>query len=207
MNFNNKRRLWTFGFKRLFDIIFSVLALVLTSPLIVMACVSVCVTSGWPVIIAQDRVGRGGRVFRIYKIRTMTKNAHLTKHLVYKLHPRDTESKIVNDPRITSLGKFLRRSSIDELPQFVNVIVGHMALVGPRPQEADTLSAMPKYFNYLKYFRPGMTGLAQIYGRGKLSHAYTDWLNGWYVKIWRPKLDLIILIKTIFVVLKQNGAS
>lgn len=207
MTFNNKKSCVTFAFKRTFDIILSIPLLIISIPFVIIACLSVYITSGWPVIIFQERVGRDGKLFQIYKIRTMTKNAQLIKHLVYRPRARENQGKLADDPRVTKVGKFLRRSSIDELAQLINVILGNMSLVGPRPQEADTLKAMPGYYNYLKYFRPGITGLAQIYGRGILSYRLTDCLNGWYVRIWRPKLDIVILLKTIIVVFQQKGAS
>lgn len=206
MRLLNKDRRTALKTKRLFDILLASTFIIIFLPLILLACTIILITSGWPVIISLERIGLKGRPFRVYKIRTMINGAQHLKGAVYRERQRSCEGKLPNDPRIIPLGKILRCSSIDELPQLWNVIKGNMSLVGPRPQEVADANTMPKYYSYINEFSPGMTGLAQVYGRGKLSYAKQDWLNGWYAKIWNLKLDLVILVKTFIAVLKRDGA-
>ena len=146
--------------KRLTDIIFSLLALVLLAPVLLLAALAVVWGSGLPVLFTQTRVGLGGREFGMFKFRSMVKNAASTG-------PYFTQ---VNDTRITRVGQFIRRNSIDELPQIINVLLGDMSLVGPRPDvPAQQSLYTPEDWKLRCSLRPGMTGLAQVKGRSAVS--------------------------------------
>lgn len=146
--------------KRALDIILSLLALIILSPLLLPVCVAVVLDSGFPVFFRQGRVGRGGREFGMLKFRSMRRNAAATG-------PYFTEA---NDVRITRVGRFIRRTSIDELPQIFNVLTGDMSLVGPRPDvPAQQALYSPADWQLRCSVRPGITGLAQVMGRSEMS--------------------------------------
>ena len=194
--------------KRIFDIIVSFILLVLLLPLFLIIAFLIKLDSPGPVFFVQKRMGRKGRIFNFYKFRTMVKDAEKLKPLL-----RDKNEakggvifKIRDDPRITRVGKVLRRYSLDELPQLINVLKGDMSLVGPRPfviEESQKIEY--KFFSRLN-IRPGITGMAQVRGRSDLSfHKWVKW-DLWYVNNWSFLLDLRILWWTISVVLRRKGA-
>lgn len=182
--------------RRLVDIIVSSLSLIALSPFFLIIGVLIKMDSEGKVFFRQERVGKGGKVFRIYKFRTMMKEAE-KKGSGYFIE-RD-------DPRITRVGRFLRRISLDELPQLINVLKGEMTLIGPRPTlkyQVDLYSPRQRKRLLVK---PGLTGWAQIHGRNELSWPERIEMDIWYVENWSWQLDLGILLKTFWVLLKREG--
>lgn len=183
-------------FKRLFDIIISLIGLIITSPILLITAIAIKLESTGPVIFKQDRLGLKGEVFKIYKFRSMCVDAE--KGGVYE---------IKGDPRVTKMGKFIRKTSIDELPQFVNILKGEMSLIGPRP--ALTYHPWP-YNEYTKEqkrmfdVRPGVTGWAQVNGRKEVEWPKRIELNVEYVDKMSFCFDLMIFLKTIFKVLRMQ---
>ena len=174
--------------KRVADIFSSLLALALLAPLLLLAALAVAVDSGWPVLFKQTRVGRGGHEFGMYKFRSMVKNAAAAG-------PYFTQT---NDARITRVGKFIRRTSIDELPQIFNVLLGHMSLVGPRPDVPVQKSLYaPQDWAARCSVRPGITGLAQALIRSEGTHEDRLALDLRYVKEANLWLDLKIIWWTL----------
>jgi lipopolysaccharide/colanic/teichoic acid biosynthesis glycosyltransferase len=160
-----------------------------------------------PVLFSQTRVGRKGRHFRVWKFRTMVTNA---EELLAELHrEQGYESglfKMENDPRITAPGRWLRRFSLDELPQLFNVLRGDMSLVGPRPPLAHEVAQYDDDMNRRLHVRPGMTGLWQVSGRSELSWSEAIRLDLYYVDNWSMVQDLVILTRTLGAVLGARGA-
>lgn len=193
--------------KRVVDIILSSAALVAVAPLMATLAVAIKLESEGPVFYVSNRIGKRGRVFPCFKFRTMVNNAERMKKDLAAMNERDgILFKINNDPRITRLGRFLRKYSLDELPQFLNVLRGEMSIVGPRPPIA---SEVEKY--ELEHFRrlevlPGLTGLWQVQARHDPSFEKYIALDTAYVENWSLWLDLKILVRTANVVLRGTGA-
>lgn len=193
--------------KRVVDIVLSLGALIAAAPLMTVIALAVKFDSPGPVFYVSERIGKRGRVFRCIKYRTMVKNAEAMKKDLASHNERDgILFKMRNDPRITRLGRFLRKYSLDELPQFLNVLRGEMSIVGPRPPIA---SEVEKY--ELEHFRrlevmPGLTGLWQVQARHDPSFAKYIELDTAYVENWSIWLDLKILVRTADVVLRGTGA-
>jgi len=199
--------------KRTGDIVFSLAMLSLCSPLLVLMVLLVKITSRGPVFYVQQRVGRGYRQFGCIKFRTMRRDADRILSAVLAASPDLQEEfrndfKLRNDPRITRLGRFLRRSSLDELPQFVNVLRGEMSVVGPRPIVSQELPRYGKRMEEVLAVRPGLTGLWQVSGRNNLSYRKRVQLDLYYARYRSLKMDMRILLRTIRVVLdpRDRGA-
>ena len=199
--------------KRTGDIVFSLAMLSLCSPLLVLLVLLVKITSRGPVFYVQQRVGRGYRQFGCIKFRTMRRDADRILSAVLAASPDLQEEfrndfKLRNDPRITRLGRFLRRSSLDELPQFVNVLRGEMSVVGPRPIVSQELPRYGKRMEEVLAVRPGLTGLWQVSGRNNLSYRKRVQLDLYYARYRSLKMDMRILLRTIRVVLdpRDRGA-
>jgi len=152
---------------RLFDIILSILALLFFSPVLITISVLVAIKMGTPVVFAQRRLGLKGKRFTVYKFRSMLNETIVNDEHLEKVNQYAIKYK--NDPRITPLGAFLRRTSLDELPQFWNVLIGDMSFVGPRPWVPEEYQNLPKEWHYRLDAKPGITGLAQINGRSDLA--------------------------------------
>ncbi len=186
------------------------LLLLVASWLFPLIALAIKLTSRGPVFFRQQRSGLNGAPFTIYKFRTMTTNAEQMQHELAAMNEMNGPVfKVTNDPRITPIGKFLRKFSLDELPQLFNVLRGEMSLVGPRPLPVDEV----KRFNDLAHRRrlsvkPGLTCLWQVSGRNKISD-FRDWvrLDLQYIDTWSIWLDLAILVRTIPVVLRETGAK
>lgn len=182
--------------KRLLDLLIAATALILTGPLLAVAALAIVVESGWPVIYRHTRVGRDGRSFDLLKLRTMVRGAEsIGSGLVVE---RD-------DPRITRVGRLLRRTSIDELPNLVNVLRGEMSIVGPRP---TVLSQVKQYDDrQLRRLevRPGLTGWAQVNGRSALPWSERIELDLWYVDHRGTALDLRIIARTAWLLVTGAG--
>ena len=194
--------------KRLLDIIFVVMTLPFSVPLIALCAIALWVEGGSP-FYTQDRLGRNGKYFSIFKLRTMVRNADevLEKYLAadpIRRREWDELQKLKDDPRVTAIGQLMRTTSLDELPQLFNVLKGDMSLVGPRPMLPEQLTM---YGNPSAYFalRPGITGLWQVSTRNATKFTYRNEVDGAYERALTFKLDLNVLYKTIGVVLRRTG--
>ena len=202
LKFENKQNLRVYEIcKRIIDIIGAGLGLILLSPIIAIVACAVKFTSKGPVFFSQKRVGKNGELFEMYKFRSMVVNAEeLKENLEEQNEMSGPMFKIKDDPRITKVGKFIRKTSIDELPQLVNVLRGDMSLVGPRPERPFFVKkfqeVIPRYM--IKHqVRPGMTGWAQVNGyRGDTSIAKRIECDLYYVENWTLWLDFKILFLT-----------
>ncbi len=179
-------------FKRFFDILISVTGLVITAIIMFIVALAVRIESPGEVIFKQKRIGKNGKVFHIYKFRSMCKNAEKTGSGVYSDK---------NDSRVTRVGKFIRATSLDELPQLVNILKGDMSLIGPRPPLTYHPWPYEEYTEHQKKMfavRPGITGWAQVHGRKQVEWHKRIELNVWYVEHVSFLLDLKILFMTVF---------
>jgi exopolysaccharide biosynthesis polyprenyl glycosylphosphotransferase len=193
-------------FKRALDVVFSSMALIFLSPLLLAIAIAIKLDSPGPVFYVSDRVGKKGRVFHCIKFRTMVSDAEMRRSDLMHMNERDgVLFKITDDPRITRLGRFLRKHSLDELPQFFNVLHGDMSVVGPRPLPAkDVLDSKLAYHRVLAV-TPGVTGLWQVQGRqDPTSDSYIS-LNVIYIENWSIWLDIQIILRTIGVVFAGTG--
>lgn len=193
--------------KRSLDMLLSVIGLVFLLPLFVLIALAIKADSAGPIFYMQERCGKYGSRFKMIKFRTMVTNAEkLHQELILKKDTDGPMFKMLNDPRITKIGGFLRKTSLDEIPQLINVIKGEMSLVGPRPLIMDEMKFSPSWQNTRLKVKPGITGLWQIQGRSEAS--FHDWIRYDinYVKNQSFLLDIKILFKTIRVVLKKVGA-
>ena len=193
----SKRSLYRSVIKRSLDLLLSFLALVLLSPVFLVTALAVLLESGRPVIFRQDRIGYKGKVFRMYKFRSMVQNAEHTGSGVYSEE---------GDERVTKVGRVLRALSIDELPQVINIIKGDMSLIGPRPPLTYHPWTIDKYTTeqlHMFDVRPGITGWAQINGRKAVEWHRRIELNNWYVDHLSFPLDCKILFTTVYKVLSR----
>ena len=194
--------------KDVVDRVAAAVLIVVLFPLLPAVALAVMATSPGPAIFTQERIGRQGRHFRIWKFRTMVNGAHVQLDGLLTIHGRDGEPliKVPNDPRVTKLGAVLRRTSLDELPQLVNVLAGHMSLVGPRPQVAAEVALYrPRDWPRLAV-KPGITGLWQVSGRSSLTWDQAIACDLEYVHDWSHWLDLKILMRTVVMVARRDGA-
>jgi exopolysaccharide biosynthesis polyprenyl glycosylphosphotransferase len=193
--------------KRIMDLTLSTLALAVLSPVMLILAILIRIDTPGPILYRSNRIGRKGRTFKLFKFRTMVKNAHELKAELEHMNERDgVLFKITNDPRITRVGRFLRKYSLDELPQFYNVILGDMSIVGPRPP----LSSEVEQYDLTHLRRldvlPGITGLWQVEARQDPSFDSYISLDTAYVENWTLWLDLKILARTVSVVLGGTGS-
>ena len=189
---------WRRVSKRMFDFIVSLFLIIILSPLFIVLAIIIRSTSSGPAFVRLKRVGKKDRSFSMYKFRSMVKDAHKMKSEMMPMNERldGPLFKIKDDPRITSIGKWLRRTSFDELPQLFNVIRGQMSLVGPRPHEPEEVSRYQRGYKILLTIKPGMTGMAQVSGRSNLLFTEEAKLDIFYIENWSMLLDLIIMLKT-----------
>ncbi|MEY4662548.1 MAG: Undecaprenyl phosphate N,N-diacetylbacillosamine 1-phosphate transferase [Pseudomonadota bacterium] len=207
---NNLRRWPARLTKRLFDTLVAALLLVMLLPMMLLIALLLKLEGG-SVLFAHQRIGKNGRKFDCYKFRSMVPNAEqqlqsLLQHNAHLKAEWDKEHKLKDDPRISRMGDFLRRTSLDELPQLFNVLKSEMSLVGPRPIVEDELQKYGLDKSYYLMVRPGMTGLWQVSGRNDVDYETRVYLDAWYVKNWSLWYDLAILFKTVKVVFGRNGA-
>jgi exopolysaccharide biosynthesis polyprenyl glycosylphosphotransferase len=196
-----------FAIKRTFDLIGAVLLVVVLAPVMILASAAIKLSSRGPVLYRSMRPGIGGRVFSCLKFRTMVHGAeHLQDHLENRNELGGAIFKIRNDPRITPVGRFLRRWSLDELPQLFNVLRGEMSLVGPRPLPQRDYDRLDDWHRKRYLVLPGMTGLWQVSGRSELDFDELVRLDFLYLERWSVFLDLTIILKTIPAVIRQRGA-
>ena len=200
-------RLKAQGLKRLLDVAVASALLLVTAPLLGVTAFLVRRSSPGPVFFTQDRVGRGGRIFKMRKFRTMFDGAHAALDRLRHLNERDgVVFKMRHDPRCTRVGKWLRRFSIDELPQLWHVLTGDMTLVGPRPAVPSEVDGYDHDARQRLLVKPGLTGLWQVSGRSDLRWSESLRLDLYYIHHWTPSLDLAILGRTLSAVLSRQGA-
>ncbi|TGD83792.1 sugar transferase [Mycolicibacterium sp. CH28] len=194
--------------KRLFDLVFSSLVLFFGLPLLVLIGLAIKVTSPGPVFYRQERIGADGRPFEMIKFRTMVDGADTMIGGLVSLNesPGGVLFKMRKDPRVTPVGRFLRKYSLDELPQFINVLKRDMSVVGPRPPLASEVKTYDDCTRRRLLVRPGITGLWQVSGRSDLSWEDSVRLDLFYVENWSMVSDLLIAVKTVKVILSHNGA-
>lgn len=196
-----------FWLKRATDIVLGAALCLAFSPVVLLAAAAVMIVSPGSPFFVQERVGLGGRIFRMYKLRTMVSGAHLMREDVLHLNEADGPVfKIRNDPRLHLFGPLLRKLSIDEMPNFLNVVAGDMSIVGPRPPLPCEVEHYGAYARRRLSVKPGVTCLWQISGRSNIS--FEEWmvLDNEYVDTWDPFKDLLIILKTVPAVLKGIGA-
>lgn len=184
--------------KRAVDIVSAVIGLAVLAPLLLVVATAILIDSGRPVFFFQKRIGLHGRVFRIVKFRSMTRDAE-----------QQTKGQWITagNPYVTPIGRFLRKTSLDELPELVNVLKGGMSLVGPRPTLPEQVAAYDDFQRRRLEVRPGITGWAQVNGRNSISWTERIKLDVWYIDHWTPWLDVRILFMTIGQVLRQHGVE
>jgi len=198
--------------KRLFDIVFSLFAIIITLPITIPIAIIIKLTDGGSIIYGHERVGKDGKKFKMLKFRSMCMNADKKLKEILKNDSKAKEEwektfKLKNDPRITPIGKFLRKTSLDELPQFINVLKGDMSVVGPRPVVEEELK---KYYKdkaeLYKSVKPGVTGYWQVEGRSDTDYNERIKMDEYYIKNRSFLMDLKIILKTIKVMITGKGA-
>ncbi len=197
--------------KRPLDVLVAILAIILLSPLLLCVTVMVWITSPGPIFYGHERVGHNGRVFRCWKFRSMMVNADraLAQHLANSAAARSEWAetrKLRDDPRVTAIGHTLRATSIDELPQLFNVLMGEMSLVGPRPITKGELVRYGRSARHYLSARPGITGLWQVSGRSETNYSRRVALDRKYAQNSTLFMDIWILLRTVPVVLKRQGS-
>ena len=208
---NNLKSVTNRLIKRIFDTAASIVFLPVLLPLIAIVGIMIRLETPGSAIYAHDRIGRNGKIFKCYKFRTMRRDAEekLKEMLESSQVLREeweNSWKLKDDPRVTRIGRFLRKGSLDELPQIFNVIKGEMSLVGPRPYLPRERTEIEENFHVICNAKPGITGLWQVSGRSNTNYKYRVKLDTWYVMNWSLWLDITIIFKTIKVVLKAEGA-
>jgi exopolysaccharide biosynthesis polyprenyl glycosylphosphotransferase len=211
---------WGRVVKRVFDLLVGLIILIMVSPFLLITAIVILLETGRPIIYKNKRVGFRGQHFFAYKFRSMYKKdctgeqfgrqgVHAQKKEEELIKQKNTRLgpiyKIKDDPRVTTFGRFMRRWSIDELPQFFNVLIGDMSIVGPRPHQPREIES-EKEHKHVLVIKPGITGLAQISGRSDLSFEEEVRLDVFYIEKWRLVLDCIIFVKTPFVVVRKRKA-
>jgi len=199
--------------KRLFDILFSLTILIVFSPICLMLMLLIAASSPGSVFYVQERVGKNYKRFACFKFRTMVQNADEVLTEIMETSPGLRQEfqdnfKLRRDPRITWIGKFLRITSLDEFPQFWNVLKGDMSVVGPRPLVVEELHKYGQHIDTILKIRPGITGLWQVSGRNDIPYPRRVQIDAYYVNFRNFWMDLLIIVKTIGVVVfpKDNGA-
>jgi lipopolysaccharide/colanic/teichoic acid biosynthesis glycosyltransferase len=193
--------------KRSIDIAVSLVALVLTAPIVLASAIAIAIVSPGSPFFAQERVAKNGRRFKMFKLRTMVDGAHRYHEEMRRFNDvGGPVLKIRNDPRLHPIGKFLRRTSIDELPNLINVLRGEMSVVGPRPPLPQEVAHYDRFAMRRLTVNPGITCLWQISGRSNIS--FDEWmhLDNLYIDTWSPLVDLGIILRTIPAVLGGEGA-
>ncbi len=197
-------RIW----KRMFDVTLAVLALIVLSPVLLVIAACIKMSSKGPILYKSKRIGQCDKPFFVYKFRSMVQNAETMKQQLMQYNERSGPLfKMKNDPRVTKVGRFIRKTSLDELPQFFNVLRSEMSLVGPRPHEPAEVAQYEKHHRQLMTIKPGITGLAQISGRSDLEFEEEARLDLLYIENWSFMKDFSILLKTPFVVFRMKSAT
>ena len=198
--------------KYIFDYVLALLSLPVTLPVIAITAIIIKKDDPKsPIFFNQERIGKDGEIFVCYKFRTMIPDNQTIFEEYIKENPKEAEyyhkyRKLKNDPRVTQIGKILRNTSIDELPQIFNVLKGEMSLVGPRPYLPEEKSIMDGYYQTITNVKPGITGLWQVSGRNDIDFRERVETDVWYIRNWNLWLDIVVIIKTIKVVFYRDGA-
>ena len=192
--------------KRTIDLLLGISILLVLSPILLLSILGLKLTSRGPVLYTQERVGRGGTVFTMHKLRTMIQGADKIRDQVIGNPDGEILVRYLRDPRITKFGQFLRRWSIDEIPQLFDVIRGKMSLVGPRPMLVEELILLSDQDHRRHIAHPGLTGLWQVSGRKQIEWEGRMRMDLEYVENWSLSLDIVIIFRTIKVVLTGYGA-
>lgn len=208
---NNLSQWYNRAIKRIFDLVCTIIGIICLSPFFLAVALWIRLDSPGPIIFKHRRIGRNGKEFNCYKFRSMCVDADVKLKELLERDPEarkewETEFKLKNDPRVTRSGAFLRKTSLDELPQLFNVLTGDMSLVGPRPIIRDEIK---KYGAFIKDFymvRPGVTGMWQTSGRSDTTYDERVQMDTWYVRNWNVWFDIVLIWRTIAVVLKHKGA-
>lgn len=208
---DSSRKSLDFALKRLIDIVLALTLLCLLAPLLCLLVALIRGSDGGPALFRQMRVGKGGRPFRCLKFRSMVLDAERALHDHLANDPQAAREwresqKLSRDPRITALGSFLRKSSLDELPQLINILAGDMSFVGPRPIVADEVRRYGEAFVHCFSVQPGLTGLWQVSGRSDCSYVGRVMLDSRYASECSLWLDAQIMVRTIPAVLAQRGS-
>jgi undecaprenyl-phosphate galactose phosphotransferase len=197
--------------KQIFDYCVAFLLVLLSSPILLILYLIVFVSTKGKPLFSHQRIGYKGKKFQVWKFRTMHTDAE--ERLEVLLNKCDAsrqewenDFKLKDDPRITKIGNYLRKTSLDELPQLINVLKGEMSLVGPRPIVEEEIVKYKEFYNYFIAVKPGITGLWQVSGRNDIDYDERVQLDVWYVRNWSIELDVEILIKTVMVVLFRKGS-
>ena len=208
---NNLAHWYNRLFKRFFDFSLSLIGMVVVIPVGCIISLLIYMDSPGPVIFSHRRIGLNGKEFPCYKFRSMIPNAQEVLYEYLSTHPEakeewDRDFKLKDDPRITKIGAFLRKTSLDELPQLLNVLKGEMSLVGPRPIVKAEIEKYGDNFQDFCLVPPGITGMWQVNGRSDTTYEERVQMDSWYVRNWSVWIDMVYLLKTIGVVLKRKGA-
>ncbi len=202
-----EKKKFQFFVKRIFDIILSLIGIVILLPIYLIIAIAIKLDSKGPILFKQVRVGKDRTNFTIYKFRTMVVSAESKREL--QLDPTNMDNFVFqskSDNRITKVGSFLRNSSLDEIPQLFNVLFGNMSLVGPRPEIPDVVKYYPENYYQRLLVLPGITGLAQVSGRGEIELGKTIYYDLTYISNFSIWYDIKILFTTAFKVFKREGA-
>lgn len=194
--------------KRVIDVIFASIALILLSPVFAIIAIAIKIDSKGPVFFAHKRIGKNGNIIKLYKFRSMVINA---EELIKSFTPEQMREykenyKLTNDPRITKVGKFLRKTSLDELPQLINIINGDLSIIGPRPVVADELEKYGVNKDKFLSVTPGLTGYWAANGRSNTTYEQRMEMELYYIDNLSLKMDIKVFFKTILSVLKKEGA-
>ncbi len=197
--------------KRTLDIFLLLVSAPITLPLTIIVAILVKITSKGPAFYGHTRVGKNGREFKCWKFRSMVIDADKQLEKILAENPEmraewEKDRKFTNDPRITKIGKILRKTSIDEIPQFFNILIGEMSFIGPRPVTKPELEKYGDKASFILSVQPGLSGMWQISGRSDTGYEERITLDSYYIQNWSVWLDLWIIIKTIYVVIKGKGA-
>ncbi|NEU03919.1 sugar transferase [Clostridium senegalense] len=196
-----------FGIKRISDIILSIIGILILSPIFIILWAWIKLDSKGPALFKQVRVGKDGKNFTILKFRTMVVSAESKREL--EIDPENMDNFVFqskSDNRVTKSGKFLRKTSLDEIPQLFNVLKGDMSIIGPRPEIPDVVKYYPESYYQRLLVLPGITGLAQVNGRGEIELGKTVYYDLTYIKKFSLILDIKILFQTVVKVFKSEGA-
>lgn len=198
--------------KRLFDLLVGLIICILILPILIIVSIAIKLDSKGPVFFNAKRIGKNGKLFKCYKFRSMHQNAdellkqYLNKNPEQRVEWNKFQKLKGNDIRVTKVGQFIRKYSLDELPQIFNVLKGDMSLVGPRPYLPREQELMKSFYNIIITTVPGITGYWQVSGRSDVTFKGRLKMDNWYVRNWSIWIDIVLLIKTIKVVFGGKGA-
>ena len=198
-------------FKRFLDLFIIFLFSPLLIPIMLLLCLLTKITSKGPIFYGHPRIGKNGKTFKCWKFRSMCINSQEILKEILETNPQmraewEKDHKFVNDPRVTKFGKFLRKTSLDELPQIINILVGDMSFIGPRPVTEEELFKYGEFKDYVLSVSPGLSGMWQVSGRSDTGYEERVSFDTYYIQNWSIWLDIWILIKTVWVVLNHKGA-